>query len=77
MVPLPIVVIELGGPRFGAVTRGGIGVAVGPLAQQGLDEVLGLAIRARGVGAGAEVAQAGAAGEAGESVGDLAGAIVG
>src|SRR6266851_9370512 len=77
MAALPIVVIQPDGQGLGAVARARVGPAVRPLAQEGLDEALGLAIRARGVGARAEVAHAQAAAEAGKPGGDIAGAIVG
>jgi hypothetical protein len=48
--PMPIVVVQPASQRGGAVRRGGVGDHVRPLAQQGLDEALGLAIGTRGVG---------------------------
>jgi hypothetical protein len=77
MAALPIVVVQPGGQRLGAVPRAQVGPAVGPLAQEGLNEALGLAVGARGVGTGAEVADAGAPTEAREPIRDIAGAIVG
>src|SRR5258707_11265892 len=66
----PIVVVQPGGQRLGAVARRGIGAAVGPLAQEGLDEALRFAVRARGVGPGAEVAHTSTAAEAGKKIPD-------
>jgi hypothetical protein len=76
MAALPIVVVEPGRQRLGAVPRVRVGPAVGPLAQQGLDEALRLAIGARGVRAGAQMAHARTATEAGEPRRDIARAIV-
>src|SRR6476469_106869 len=50
MVPVPIVVVEPGRQRTSASRRAGIGSAVGPLAEQRLNEPLGLAVGARRVG---------------------------
>src|SRR4029079_17436908 len=55
---LPIVVVQPGGQRLGALSGAGIGAAVRPLAQQGLDKPLGLAVGARGIGPRTEVAHA-------------------
>src|SRR5258708_27305095 len=67
----PIVVVQPGGQRLGAVARRGIGAAVGPLAQEGLDEALRFAVRARGVGPGAEVAHTSTAAEAGQTLPEI------
>ena len=48
---------ESAGEGARAVRAGGVGAAVGPAAQQGLDEALGLAVGARRVGPGTQVAQ--------------------
>src|SRR4029079_9878175 len=74
---LPIVVVQPGGQRLGALSGAGIGAAVRPLAQQGLDKPLGLAVGARGIGPRTEVAHARAATEAPETRPDIAGAVVG
>src|SRR5258708_14451629 len=73
----PIVVVQPGGQRLGAVARRGIGAAVGPLAQEGLDEALRFAVRARGVGPGAEVAHTSTAAEAGKAIRDIPPAAIG
>src|SRR5258708_21796259 len=72
----PIVVVQPGGQRLGAVARRGIGAAVGPLAQEGLDEALGFGVRARGVGPGAEVAHTSTAAEAGKAIRAIPGAVI-
>jgi hypothetical protein len=77
MAALPIVVVQPGRQRLSAVARAGVGAAIRPLAQEGLDEALGLAICPRGVGARAEMAHPDTATETGEAGGDIAGAIVG
>src|SRR5678816_3460416 len=76
MAALPVVVVEPRGQRLRAMARARVGSTVGPLAQQGLDEALGLAIGARGVRARAQVPHTRAVTEAGEPGRDIAGAIV-
>src|SRR5206468_4537803 len=61
-----IVVVEPRRQCLGALLRSGVRAPIGPLPQQGLNEALGLAIRARRVGPRAEMAHAGAATEAGD-----------
>src|ERR1700687_1331473 len=51
---LPTEGVKPGGQRLGTMARARIGATVSPLAQQGLDEVLGFAIVARGIGADPE-----------------------
>src|SRR5882724_13353886 len=46
MAALPIVVVQPRGQGLGAGAGTGIGAPIGPLAQQGLDEALGLAVGA-------------------------------
>jgi hypothetical protein len=55
--PSGVVMVEPIGKSVLARLGGSIGLCVGPLAQAGLDEPLGLAVGARGVGLGAQVAQ--------------------
>src|SRR5271155_889649 len=55
--PSGVVMAEPIGKSVLARLGGGVGLRVGPLAQAGLDEPLGLTVGARGVGLGAEVAQ--------------------
>src|SRR5512132_4612223 len=76
MATLPIVVVQPSEQRLGAVARSGIGAAVGPLAQQGLDEALGLAIGARSVRARPAVMHASAAAEAGKAIRDISRAVI-
>src|SRR5690606_23736113 len=54
-----------------------VAACVCPLAQAGLDEAFGLAIGARRVGPGPEMAQAKSAHQAAEALGAVAGAVVG
>jgi hypothetical protein len=54
-----IVAVQPGVDGPAALARAGIGSGVGPFAQGSLDEALGLAVGARRVGLGAQVAQAG------------------
>lgn len=56
MWPVPVVVMQPAVEGVGALFGAGIGAGVGPLAQGGLHETLGLAVGAWGVGARAQVA---------------------
>jgi hypothetical protein len=51
-----VVEVEEGSERRRALGARSVGVAVGPAAEQGADEALGLAVGARAVGLGAQVA---------------------
>lgn len=55
MRPVPVVLVEPQRQVRGALHGRLIGTAVGPLAQRGLDEALGLAIGPWRIGAGAEM----------------------
>ena len=55
----------------------GIGLGVGPFAQRGLDEALGLAVGLGRVGPGADVLEAEIAAGLAEGLGAIAGAVVG
>ena len=64
---------QVGGAGVGAAVRQG----VGPLAQQGLDEALGLAVGLGRVGPGADVAQAEQPAGLAEQARDVARTVVG
>ena len=74
---MPVVSMQPEGEFFGASIGGGIGLGVGPFAQSGLDEALGLAIGLGGVRFGAEVFEPEIAAGVAEVEGSIAGAIVG
>src|SRR5260370_95251 len=74
---MPVVSMQPEGEFFGASIGGGIGLGVGPFAQCGLDEALGLAIGLGGVRFGAEVFEPEIAASVAEVEGSIAGAIVG
>ena len=74
---MPIVVVEPGEQMVGALEGGEVGAGIGPFAEGGLDEALGLAVGARGVGAGEAVADAEAAASTTEVAGAVTGTIVG
>ena len=77
MGAMPIVVVEPGEQMVGALEGGEVGAGIGPFAEGGLDEALGLAVGARSVGAGEVVADAEAAASATEVGGAITGAVVG
>src|SRR5712691_2935723 len=77
MVAMPVVMVQPAVQGGTARGRAGVGAAIGPLAQQRLDEALRLAVGARRVGPGAEMAELGALAGRGEDVGEVAGAVVG
>lgn len=56
MGTVPVVAVKPQRQSGGALGRAAIGMGVGPFAQSGLDEAFGLAVGARGVGTGAQVA---------------------
>jgi hypothetical protein len=72
-----VVVGDPGVEAGGTLCGGGVGPGVGPVAQAGLDEALDLAVGARGVGPGADVAQARAGTGVAEGAAAVAAAIVG
>src|SRR5215204_3738884 len=47
---MPVVSVQPEGQFLGASLRGGVGLGVGPFAERGLDEALGLAVGLRGIG---------------------------
>src|SRR3954453_2683147 len=63
--------------RSGAVVRGWVGLSVGPFAQGGLDEALGLAVRFGRIGLGPDVLETEIAAGRAEGLGAIAGTIVG
>jgi hypothetical protein len=73
MVVVPEPAVKCGGP-FGA---GAVDRSIGPAAEQGADEALGLAVGLRPVGAGAQVADPERAAGKRVSGGAVGGAVVG
>src|SRR5262245_42240447 len=57
MWSVTVVILQIGSKLLPTVTGGPIGLRVRPLAQQGLNEALGLAIRPRRIGTRAQVTQ--------------------
>ena len=74
---MPVVVVEPGVEMGGAVWGGKVGAGVGPFAEGSLDEALGLAVGAGGVGPCEAVANAQAAASLAEGAGAVTGAVVG
>ncbi len=74
---VPVVVVQPDVEVLGALLGRLVGACVGPFAQGGLDEALGLAVGARGVGAGVAMHEAEAAAEVLEGAGSVGGAVVG
>jgi CheY-like chemotaxis protein len=74
---MPVVAVKPSGQMRGAVGGTGKDRAIGPLAQGGLDEALGLAVGPGGVGAGADMLEAEFAAGLGEGAGIEAGTVVG
>ena len=72
-----VIVVEEGKKKGGAVVAGVIGASVGPLAGDGLDEALGLAVGLGAVGSGEAVADAELEAGGGEEFGAVGGAAVG
>jgi len=52
---MPVVSVQPEGQLLGASLRGGVGLGIGPFAERGLNEALGLAVGFRCVGLGADV----------------------
>src|SRR5260221_1887566 len=76
MRSLSVVVAQPGLESPGSLIRGSIRPGVRPFAQQRLDEAFGLAVGARGVGLGAQMAQAELVARASEVVRAVAAAVV-
>src|SRR3954447_15998113 len=74
---MPVVSVQPDRQRSGSVIRGGVGLSVGPFAQGGLDEALGLAVCLGRIGLGPDVLETEIAAGAAEGLGAKAGAIVG
>ena len=74
---MPIIVVEPGAEMGGALRGGEVGAGIDPFSEGGLDEALGLAVGAGGVGRGEAVADAEAAASAAEGAGAITGAVVG
>src|SRR3954451_20367349 len=74
---MPVVWVQPDRQRSGAVIRGGVGLSVGPFAQGGLDEALGLAVGLGRIGLGPDVLETEIATGRAEGLGAKAGAIVG
>src|SRR3954465_12382767 len=74
---MPVVSVQPDRQRSGAVVRGWVGLSVGPFAQGGLDEALGLAVRLGRIRLGPDVLETEIAAGAAEGLGAKAGAIVG
>src|SRR3954470_3575218 len=74
---MPVVSVQPDRQRSGAVIRGWVGLSVGPFAQGGLDEALGLAVRLGRIRLGPDVLEAEIAAGGAGGLGAIAGAIVG
>src|SRR3954469_10041489 len=74
---MPVVSGQPDRQRSGAVVRGWVSLSVGPFAQGGLDEALGLAVRLGRIRLGPDVLETEIAAGAAEGPGAKAGAIVG
>src|SRR4051812_41819699 len=74
---MPVVSVQPDRRRGGAVVRGWVGLNVGPFAQGGLDEALGLAVRLGRIRLGPDVLETEIAAGLAEGLGAIAGAIVG
>ena len=72
-----VVGVEPGQQSVGALLRVIEGSCVSPFAQCGLDEALGLAVGARGIGAGKDVPHPAAAAQVGNKVRTVGGAVIG
>src|SRR5271157_185020 len=77
MGTVPVVLMQPGIELGLALARVLIDAGVGPFPQRGLDEALGFAVGAGGVGASAQVANAETTAGSGEEAGVVAGGIVG
>src|SRR5690625_3502968 len=76
MGSVPVVAMQPLRQRPGALFGALVGTGVGPFAQCGLDEALGLAVRLRCIGSGAYMSDCEAAAGFGEGSGLVAGSIV-
>ena len=76
MRAMPVVVVEEGWEAGGALSGVGVSMSVGPFAQGGLDEALGVAIGLWSVGPGEAVLEAEGGGVL-HGAGAIAGAIIG
>src|SRR3982751_454702 len=74
---MPVVSVQPDRQRSSAVVRGGVGLSVGPFAQGGLDEALGLAVCLGRIGLGPDVLETEIAAGPAEGLGAIARAIVG
>ncbi len=77
MRSVPVVWMQPRREMVGARVRGFIGAGVGPFARRRLDEALGFAVGARGVGLGADRRDPQALAQAAKTPGLVAGAVVG
>src|SRR5882672_12722460 len=77
MGPVPVVAMPPGGELGSAFTGVLIGAGIGPFAQGGLDEALGLAVGPGHVGPGANVLEVEPATDVAKGEGSVAGAVVG
>ena len=77
MRPMEVVKVEPAGQRRGAVLGAGEGPGIGAFAHDSLNEALGLAVGARRVGLGAQVAQAGGDTGVAEGMAAVGAAVVG
>ncbi len=77
MRPVPVVSVQPDRQRSGAVVRGWVGLSVGPFAQGGLDDALGLAVCLGRIGLGPDVLEAEITASGAEDLGAVAGAIIG
>src|SRR3954454_25283021 len=76
MRPVPVVSVQPDRQRGSAVVRGWVGLSVGPFAQGGLDEALGLAVCLGRIGLGPDVCETEIAAGGAEGLQAIAGAIV-
>ena len=77
MRPMDVVKVEPAGQRRGSILGAGEGPGIGAFAHDGLNEALGLAVGARRVGLGAQVAQAGGDTGVAEGMAAVGAAVVG
>src|SRR5271167_1292475 len=74
---MPVVAVEPEREFLGAMIGGRVSLGVGPLAQAGLNEALGLSVGLGGVGPGAQMLDFEPAQRLGVAAGAKAGAVVG
>jgi len=77
MRAVEVVVVEVEREESGAVVNGVVGAGVSPLASDGLDEALGLAVGLRAIGSCEEMAEAQLVAGSGEELGTISRAAVG